>query len=287
MGSWGRWGKDDEIGALNLLGPEQVRRGMATVRDGTVVPLAAPIVAGRGFGVAGRPAPTHYMARDGGDYAAGPGERGGFGYADDIVTLPTHGATHIDALSHVWRAGRMYNDFPATDVTSRGARRLGVHNIRPIVTRGAFVDSAPGGYRAPDDRIGRAELAGLLAARDVALEPGDALLVRTGWLAEATAGRADARAWPGLDGECGPWLAEQGVVLVGSDNVGVEAWPSGDPDDLMPLHVGLLRDHGIYLSELMDLDGLAAAGRATFLFVLAALPLVGAVGSPVAPVAVL
>src|SRR5215467_7442599 len=209
MGSWGRWGDGDELGALNLLGAEQVRRGMAAVRDGVVVPLAAPIVAGRGFGVAGRPAPVHYMARDGGDYVAGRGEQGGFGYADDVVMLPTHGATHVDALSHVWREGRMYNGYPATDVSSRGARRLGVHNIRPIVTRGVFVDSAPGGYRDAGDRIDRQELAGLLAAADVRLESGDALLVRTGWLAEATAGRGDARAWPGLYGGCGPWLAEQ------------------------------------------------------------------------------
>ena len=287
MRTWGRWGADDELGALNLLGPEQVRRGMAAVRDGTVLPLAAPIVAGRGFGVAGRPAPLHFMARDGGDYAGGLAEQGGFGWADDVVTLPTHGTTHVDALSHIWRDGLMYNGVPASNVTSRGARKLGVHQIRPIVTRGVFVDAAPGGYRDPDDRVTAGELERLLERREVALEPGDALLVRTGWLAEAVAGRADARAWPGLDGACAGWLAERDVVLVGADNVGVEAWPSGDPDDQMPLHVGLLRDHGVYLSELMDLDGLAASGRATFLFVLAALPLVGAVGSPVAPVAVL
>lgn len=286
MHGWDRWGADDELGALNLLGPDQVRRGMAAVRDGVVVPLAAPIVAGRGFGVAGRPAPAHFMTRDGGDYAGGLTERGGFGFADDVVMLPTHGATHVDALSHIWRDGRMYNGVPATAVTSHGAKRLGVDRMRPIVTRGVFVDAAPGGYRDPADRVTRDELARLVAAREVTLQPGDALLVRTGWLAEAIAGRADARAWPGLDGGCGGWLAERDVVLVGADNAGVEAWPSGDPDQQMPLHVGLIRDHGIYLSELMALDGLAATGRATFLFVLAALPLVGAVGSPVAPVAV-
>jgi len=76
-------------------------------------------------------------------------------------------------------------------------------------------------------------------------------------------------------------------VLVGADNVAVEAYPSGDPGCQVPLHIGLLRDHGVYLSELMDLDALAASGRGTFLFVLAPLPLAGAVGSPAAPVAVL
>ncbi len=287
MHGWGRWGAEDELGALNLLGQAEVRRGLGAVRDGTVLSLAAPIVSGRGFGVVGRPAPAHYMMRDGGDYAAGLAERAGFGFADDVVTLPTHGVTHVDALAHVWRSGQMYNGIAADTVTSRGAARLGVEKMRPIVTRGVFVDCARTGDRDAGDRVHLDELTGLLAAGGIELASGDALLVRTGWLPAFAAGRADATSWPGLDRDCGGWLAERGVVLVGADNVGVEAYPSGDPDCQVPLHVELLRGHGIYLSELMDLDALAASGRGTFLFVLAPLPLVGAVGSPVAPVAVL
>jgi kynurenine formamidase len=291
MHGWGRWGPDDELGALNLLGPDSVRRGLAAVRDGTVVPLAAPIVSGRGFGVVGRPDPAHYMLRDGGDYAAGLPERAGFGFADDVLMMPAHGVTHVDALAHVWRDGQMYNGHSAMFVTSRGARRLGVDKMRPVVARGVLADCAPGGDRDPGDRIGAAELCDVLDAAGASLEAGDVLLVRTGWLAAFGAGRADARAWPGLDRDCGPWLAERDVVLVGADNVGVEAFPSGDPDCQVPLHVDLLRGHGVYLAELMDLDALAsalgAAGRAEFLFVLAPLPFAGAVGSPVAPVAVL
>jgi kynurenine formamidase len=287
MQGWGRWGPDDELGALNLLGPAQVRQGLAEVRDGTVLSLAAPIVSGRGFGIVGRPDPLHYMMRDGGDYAAGLAERAGFGFADDVVLLPTHGVTHVDALAHVWRDGQMYNGIPADAVTSRGASRLGVEKMRPLVTRGVFVDCAPGGNRDPGDRVQQGELARLLAARDVELRPGDALLVRTGWLPAFAAARADAASWPGLDGDCAAWLAESGVVLVGADNIGVEAYPSGDPGCQVPLHVELLRGHGVYLAELLDLESLAAAGRPTFLFMLAPLPLTGAVGSPVAPVAVL
>jgi kynurenine formamidase len=231
------------------------------------------------------------MLRDGGDYAAGLPERGGFGFADDVVMMPAHGVTHVDALAHVWQDGQMYNGHPANFVTSRGARRLGVDKMGPVVARGVLADCAAGGDRDPVDRIGAAELSAVLTASGAALEAGDVLLVRTGWLAAFGAGRADARAWPGLDRDCGPWLAERDVVLVGADNVGVEAYPSGDPDCQVPLHVDLLRGHGVYLAELMDLDplaaALAAAGRAEFLFVLAPLPFAGAVGSPVAPVAVL
>ena len=287
MPGWGRWGPDDELGALNLLGQPEVLRGLATVRDGTVLSLAAPIVSGRGFGIVGRPAPAHYMLRDGGDYAAGLAERAGFGFADDVVTLPVHGVTHVDALSHIWRDGQLYNGIPAGSVTSRGAARLGIEKMRPVVTRGVFVDCAPGGCRDARDRVHAEELMSLLAAADCELAPGDALLVRTGWLPAVADGRADTASWPGLDADCGAWLAGRGVVLVGADNVGVEAYPSGDPDCQVPLHVELLRGHGVYLAELMDLEALAAAGRVTFLFVLAPLPLAGAVGSPVAPVAVL
>jgi kynurenine formamidase len=287
MNGWGRWGPDDELGALNLLGPAAVRRGLAAVRDGTVLSLAAPIVNGRGFGIVGRPAPVHYMMRDGGDYAAGRPERGGFGFADDAVTLPTHGVTHVDALAHIWQHGQMYNGIPATAVTSRGAARLGVEKMRPVVTRGVFADAAPGGTRDPGDRIHAGELDSLLADGGTGPEPGDVLLVRTGWLPAFAAGQADSAAWPGLDRDCGDWLAGRGVVLVGADNVGVEAYPSGDPGCQVPLHVSLVRGHGVYLAELMDLEPLAASGRSTFLFLLAPLPLVGAAGSPVAPVAVL
>jgi kynurenine formamidase len=287
MRGWGRWGPDDEAGAVNLLGPEQVRRGLAAVRTGTVLSLAAPIAAGRGFGIVGRPAPAHYMLRDGGDYAAGLPERAGFGFADDVITLATHGVTHVDALAHVWQDGQLYNGTPASAVTSKGAGRLGIDKMRPVVTRGVFVDAAAGGYRDPADRIAAAELQRLIAGRGIELTAGDALLVRTGWLGAAAAGRADGSAWPGLDGDCAGWLAERDVVLVGADNVAVEAYPSGDPACQVPLHIGLIRDHGIYLAELLHLDELAAAGPATFLFLLAPLPIVGGAGSPVCPVAVL
>ncbi|MET7395723.1 cyclase family protein [Dactylosporangium sp. NPDC005572] len=277
---------NDEIGAARAVGPEAVRRGLAAVRTGTALPLAAPIRNGVGYGLVGRAAPVHLMIRTGADYAAGLPERAGFGYADDVITLPTHGATHVDALAHVWRDGLMYNGFPAREVTSRGARHLGIDRMPPIVTRGVVVDTCPGGVRSPADPVHRDELAALVADAGVDLEPGDALLVRTGWLAAALAGDADSTSWPGLHHDCATWLAERQVVLVGADNPAVEVFPSFDPACQVPLHIELIRGHGVYLAELMALDALCAAGRPEFLFVLSPLPLVGAVGSPVAPVAV-
>jgi kynurenine formamidase len=287
MEAWGRWGRTDQRGALNLLGCGHVRRGLSAVRSGTVVALAAPIRSGRGFDVVGRTAPQHYMVRDGGDYAAGLSERAGFGFADDVITLPTHGVTHVDALAHVWRDGVMYNGHSARHVSSRGAAKLGIENIEPIVTRGVFVDTAPGACRPFNDPVHVDELQALVSDAGADLQSGDALLIRTGWLEAQRRGEADAQAWPGLDRDCGPWLADREVVLVGADNVGVESFPSSDPECQVPLHIDLLRGHGIYFAELMDLAALAASGRSTFLFVLAVLPVIGAVGSPVAPVAIL
>jgi len=77
------------------------------------------------------------------------------------------------------------------------------------------------------------------------------------------------------------------VVVIGADNPGVEVFPSGDPGCQVPMHLELIRGHGVLFSELLDLEPLATAGRATFLFVVAPLPLVGGVGSPVVPVAIL
>jgi kynurenine formamidase len=126
----------------------------------------------------------------------------------------------------------------------------------------------------------------LIVNISVELEPGDALLIRTGWLAAWRAGQADASAWPGLDPDCAEFLAERQVALIGADNLGVEVFPSPDPDCQVPLHVNLLRGHGIYFCELLDLDELAAAKRPTFLLAIAPLPIIGAVGGPVSPIAV-
>lgn len=287
--SWGRWGPDDERGALNTLGPKAVARGLACVVDNVPVSLAAPIVAGRATGAVERPAPAHHMLRDGGDYAAGLAERGGFGFADDVITLPTHGVTHLDALSHVWRDGLMYNGHPSTEVSSNGARRLGIHTVGPIVTRGVFVDLVPPGrdWLDPGESVGVDVLRARLDEAGVTLESGDALLVRTGWTQAWIAGRHDAHSWPGLDADCADFLAEADLALIGADNIGVEAYPSSDPTCQVPLHIALLRGHGVFFCELLDLAALAVTGRSTFLFLASPLNLVGAVGGPVAPVALL
>lgn len=284
-----RFADGDERGALNLVDRAAVRRGLASAGGASVVPLAQPIGGAAVPIAAMRTPPVHFMSRDGGDYAAGLPERPGFGFADDSILLACHGATHIDALAHVWQDGRMYGGFSATEVTSRGAARCGIDKAGPIVTRGFLVDAAPGGGLDPGTVVGVDVLDAALGEADP--RPGDALLLRTGWpgrwRADPSIGTA---AWPGLDVDSVGWILERGFAVIGADTVGVEVCPSTDPACGSPLHVALIRDHGIYFLELLELDALAAAlaaaGRRDFLLVAAPLPIHRAVGSPIAPVAV-
>jgi kynurenine formamidase len=155
-----------------------------------------------------------------------------------------------------------------------------------VVTRGLFVDFAgPGPGLAPGEAISAARLADAVAAAGLAPEPGDALLLRTGWLRQWRDGSASVDRCPGLAADCAGWLRDHGIALAGADNIAVEAFPAPD-GAIMPLHVAAIRDNGIYLLELLDLEELAGRGATAFLLVVAPLNIVGGAGSPVAPVAV-
>jgi kynurenine formamidase len=283
--NWGRWGPNDERGALNRITNDVVIRAAATVRTGETLSLAVPLAPGEGPIFSGRHPVQHFMTRDGGDYAAGLAEKG-FGFADDYILVATHGTTHIDALSHVWKDGQMWNGYSSNNVTSRGAAICDLTKAGPIVTRALFVD-LDDGTDGPERPIRAPELQS--AVRGIGVEPraGDALLVRTGWLRRWRSGAATVERWSGLHLDCADWIDENGFSLVGADNIAVEFGPSPDPTDAAPLHVELLRNCGIYLLELMDLEALNESGRHEFLLSVAPMPLVGAVGSPVNPVAVL
>ncbi len=285
--AWGRWGQGDEAGAPNLIGPEQVRLAAQLVRTGRVLSLAQPIsdrlpVPGH------RPGVSHFMGRDGGDYAAGAKRPGGFQFAEDTVVLPLHLGTHIDALCHAWCDDHLYNGFPGSTVRSTTrALRCGVEKMPPIVTRGVLLDIVRqrGGPAAPGDTIGIDELQ--RAAAGVDLRDGDAVLIRTGWLESLPAkGPVDFNREPGIDVAGALWLAESGVAMVGADNFAIEVLPFPE-GAVFPVHQRLIRDYGVPLLEGLALRELGETGVQTFLFVATPLPIVGGTGSPIAPVAIL
>lgn len=287
--AWGRWGPDDEVGAVNQIGPEQCLDAVKLVRRGRVVSLVQPLgpdtpVASHrvGFG--------HFMDRSGSDYAVGARRPGGFQFAEDTVLIPTHAGTHLDALCHVWYDDMLYNGHPGGTIrTSTGAQRCGVASIPPIVTRGLLFDLVgPEGRRwSAGERVTRAQLEA--AGEEAGVEPrdGDVVLIRTGWVERIEElGGAFFDGEPGLDVEAAEWLAGCGVAVIGVDNYAIEAIPF-DPGTVFPVHQRLLRDFGVPLLEGVVLAELAAAQQPEFLVCALPLPLVGATASPLHPVAVL
>jgi kynurenine formamidase len=291
---WGRWGDGDERGALNLLTPERVQRAGALVRDGVVVSCGRELAVAA---AADNPQPAlHHMVL-GGD--VGGTRRSGLQASADFVGVSFHGmaVSHIDALCHVFVDGRMWNGFPASDVTSVGAKHNSIAaGYGGIVGRGVLLDVPR--HRAvdwlePGEAITPADLDATCAAQGTELEPGDIVLIATG----RDARRAQHGPWDpnavglaGLDAECIPWLAERDLAVLGSDGVS-DVLPPNDHRWSMPVHQCLLVGMGVHLLDNLRLDRLAAAcadaERWAFLFVVAPLQIGGGTGSPANPIAVL
>lgn len=286
--AWGKWGDADERGALNQIDAAAIRGAVQLVQRGRVISLAQQISQSMPVPKS-RPGMMHFMNRDGGDYAAGRRRPGGFQFADDTVMMPLHSGTHIDALCHCWCEDTLYNGFSATEVKSNGATKLGVEKFGPIATRGMLLDfvALTGAPLADGTAIGPEMTRAAIERAGVALQPGDAVLLRTGWQERSEAGEpVDFDNEPGLDAEAGVLLAEAGVSLVGADNFAVEVLPF-KAGTVFPVHQRLIRDYGIALLEGLVLAPLAAEGVSEFLFVCAPLPIRGATGSPLNPVAIL
>lgn len=287
--AWHRWGAEDERGALNHIGGEQVRDAAALVQSGEVLSLAQPL-SPRTPVPRHRANLQHFMGRDGGDYAAGARHPGGFQFAEDTVVLPLHFGTHVDALCHAWYDDALYNGFPGAGTRSTtGAAHCGIEKMGPIVGRGVLLDvvALHGGPLPDGATIGRDDLRRAAARADARVETGDIVLVRTGWAEQQ--GRAASVSFdgePGLDVEAALWLAKCGIAALGADNFAIEAipFPQGT---VFPVHQRLIRDFGIPLLEGLVLQQLAATGRTRFLFAASPLPVVGGTGSPISPIAVL
>jgi kynurenine formamidase len=214
--------------------------------------------------------------------------------------LNLQATTQIDALSHFGAGGRLYNGYWAGVVTSHGgAKRLGIHHHADgIVGRAVLLDVArhQGLDRLePAFAIGPELLEATAEGHGADVRAGDVLLVRTGWLGwwMDQAGGGDPPGYhdlPGISPRCVPWLAERDVAMLATDTLAVEVVPPEEGVPPMALHVGALRDLGLLLGELFDLDALAADcaedGVYECFLVAAPLPVVNGVGSPLNPIAI-
>jgi len=303
LSNWGRWGADDEIGTANFITPEAIVRAARLVRKGVVFSCAIPIDE-RGPVYPGRLPPKHVMTLSGADYAAGQKgvgtiPEGGMKFADDYIFAALQSTTQWDALSHAWYGQELYNGVSEREIRgSTGARKLGIEKLhRHFVGRGVLLDVARAvnegrrlspGYAVTPDDLDRA-----VALARVPIERGDILLVRTGhlpWFYELTDKREFWSGAPGLGRATVAWLHDREIAAVAVDNLTAEVQPAEEPGNSFPLHGALIRDLGLTVGEMFDLETLATDcaedGVYEFLFVAQPLRVVGAVGSPINPLAI-
>jgi kynurenine formamidase len=292
--NWGRWGDDDERGALNLVDDDSVLAATRLCRTGRLYQLALPIQrAGipnfEYRGIPQRLTLTSYNDVElYGSYGA-PSDVGG---NEDMLVFASHTTTHIDALCHVHEGGAIYNGFPRENMsTYGGATRCGIENAGAFAARGVLLDVAASKGVAclePGYVITAADLQDALALQDVTLRPGDVVLLRTGWVEqflEAGEGEVDMFAQPGIGLDAARWLGAQDPIAVGADNSAVEVSP-WDDGAFLGVHRELLVKRGVHLVEHLQLARLARDRCYEFFFCAAPLLITGATASPLNPIAI-
>lgn len=294
LSNWGRWGDDDEIGTLNFVTPEKRVRAAQLVRTGKTFDLGMPFDKNGPFPAAGfRVNPIHVMTLLPSDTQRAPD---GLISADDMVITGLQSATQWDGLAHVGYDGTFYNGVPAAMVNNfTGAAKIDFPKVLDrLISRGVLLDIAglKGVDRLPDSyEVTAADLSAAEERQGVRVESGDILLLRTGWYRWFLEGDREHflgnAAGPGLD-SC-RWLSEREVAALAVDNWSGEVWPSTVPNATIPFHQVVIRDMGLTLGEMFNLEDLAADceqdGVWEFLLCAPGLKVTGAVGSPVTPLA--
>jgi kynurenine formamidase len=285
LSNWMRWGKDDELGTLNLITPAKRKAALALVKDGVTVSLASNVQTEKAVDV---PCPAEWAMLTASD--AGATDRIGF------PCIHGAGTTHLDSFAHRFFGGKMWNGYPVAGlVTSEtGAARNSVLTMKSgIVTRAVLYDiprlkGVP--YLEPGTRIFPEDLEAWERKVGVRTGAGDAILLRWGrWARRAALGP-----WPidegaaGLDPSVLPWLKKRDVALIGWETPGYAPQPAGDLPRLA-VHDFALAILGIHLLDRADFETLsqaaAARNRWEFMLSIAPLPIPAGTGSPVNPIA--
>ena len=283
LSNWGRWGKDDQKGTLNLITPEKRKQAIKLVKEGVSVSLAHNIDKEK---TADSPRPLgQEMTLDAG------------GHAMDLYTIWYHGSiiTHIDALCHYSFEGKLYNNMDRSRINSKdGCPILGVENQKDgYMTRGILVDiplmkNIP--YMEPGQVVTSADLEAWEKFANIKIGSGDALFLRTGrWARRAKLGPWNvAASAAGFDATALPWIHKRDVALLGNDAV-EDAQPSGVEGVGRPIHQIAIVAMGLALIDVMDLEAAAEAcakrKRWEFLLTVAPPPVLGGTGFPINPIA--
>ena len=280
LSNWGRWGKDDEIGTINLITPAKRKQAAALVKEGVSVSLASD--------------PDTEKAVDN----PNPYEHQMQGIGSDRWGVSYHGIahTHLDSLAHINENGVFFNGYhPDPDAVIRANHHFknSIHNLKTgILTRGVLIDiprlkGVP--YLEQGTPIYVEDLEAWEKQAGVKVGPGDALFVRTGVWARRKAVGPYARGRnakdAGLDPSVIPWLKQRDIALMGSDH----------PQYVSPSNITAAAHDfalvylGVHLIDNCDLEALSEAAAARkrwdFMLTMAPIPVVGGTGSPINPIA--
>ena len=290
--NWGRWGPDDQRGALNHLTDARRMAAVGLVRTGESVSLSHDL--------ATEPQPEHPHPVQHHMLASGDARDSngipGYEAARDHLALDVHGllTTHVDALSHMFVRGEMYGGRPASDVRSDGAVANTVLSMADgVIGRGVLLDvprALGSPYLGHNEVVTVEDLEVAEYAQGVSVGPGDILLVAWGREARKAATRG-FDGFSGLHAECLPWLQERQVAVLGSDGISDPMPFVGTPEWPFPVHQIGITAMGLHLIDNVALARLgercAAVGRWEFLFTMGPLRIAKGTGCPVNPVAVL
>ena len=281
LSNWGRWGKDDQRGTLNLITPAKRKQAAGLVRQGISVSLAHDFSVEK---AADNTRPLEFTMT-----LTEP-------VAMEELRIFYHGLTyaHMDALCHARYKGKAYNGFDASLATEKGCARAGVEHLKEgILSRGILIDvprlkGAP--YLDGSTPVLASDIEAWEKKAGVRIGAGDVVLIRTGrWARRAANGPYSLQgSSPGVHVSLLPLLKARDAALLGTD-VGLDVTPSGVEEVVIPTHTVAIVGMGLLIVDNADLEALAETAarlnRWEFMFSASPLPVIGATGSPLNAIA--
>jgi kynurenine formamidase len=290
------WGAEDQAGASNWITPEKIMKALTYAKQGKVYELGHPYE--RTMPMIG----TRSFKLSVVDTGPAAGKNGQLGNEEVITGELGQVGTQFDGLGHIGALikygdgtmkGVYYNGFTQQEVVHPdGLLHLGVHNVKPIVSRGILVDIATykGVERLSNSyEVTLADVRGALARQGISensITPGDVIVFRYGWAQLWKSPQEYSRNPPGIGLEVAQWLVAKQVCMTGADTGPTEVMPNPNPDLVVPVHQELMMKNGIFNLENMDLESLAADKVYEFLYIFTPIRFVGASGSPGRPIAI-
>lgn len=285
-----KWGADDTIGSANLVTPERTLEAAKLIKQGKSMPLGITI----GSDTPAFPPRSLNLQvvqpnQQGGQKLSGFGYEGN--YNDDLLQTWIGIGSQLDGLGHLGENGQYYNCLDEKEISViTGLTKLGTHNVPPLVGRGVILNmAAQAGVEVMQggQHFGEAEIKAAADAQGVSIGEGDIVLFYTGWTDKVF--NDNPALWgqvePGLNNEGAVYIASLNPMAVGADTWGLEAVPPAEGDKLFYGHVTLLKDHGIYILETMNVGPLLDEGVDEFMFVLGQPRIRGTVQAMINPVA--